>query len=290
MRPANHGIGESANNSLQAQQPPVNFAHSFRMSDERARCVWVGGPALLLTSLFLTSCATLPGIGRTVAPPADSQKQAMLSADDDDYGQLIAQLRADLNRYNSREIDRKPSVVPQMQSAKTRDREFAARAQALFAPLNGSGIRMPVVGISPRALDDSWHAPRDGGTRVHKGIDIFAPRGTEVVAVADGTVSYIGDQRLGGHCVWLTTENGSAFYYAHLDRWAPGLYEGMEVQAGDLLGYVGNTGNAKNTPSHLHFGVNQSDEMINPYPLLKAALPVQHARLHVELSGGVGTR
>src|SRR5260221_8035575 len=225
MRPANHGIGESANNSLQAQQPPVNFAHSFRMSDERARCVWVGGPALLLTSLFLTSCATLPGIGRTVAPPAAPKKQAMPSADDDDYGQLIAQLRADLNRYNSREIDRKPSVVPQMQSAKTRDREFAARAQALFAPLNGSGIRMPVVGISPRALDDSWHAPRDGGTRVHKGIDIFAPRGTEVVAVAGGTVRYIRDQRPRGHCVWLTTENGSALLYTPPPPPAPRLFE-----------------------------------------------------------------
>jgi murein DD-endopeptidase MepM/ murein hydrolase activator NlpD len=111
------------------------------------------------------------------------------------------------------------------------------------------------------------------------------------VAVADGIISYIGDQRLGGHCVWLTTENGAAFYYAHLERWAPGLYEGMEVQSGDLLGYVGNSGNAKSTPAHLHFGVNESDEMVNPYPLLKAAAPVQHARMHVELSGGVaGTR
>lgn len=261
------------------------------MDPRRARCGWVGGSALLLSCAFLAGCATLPGVGRTVAPPAEAVKpQATLSADDDDYGQLIAQLRADLNRYNNRELVRKPTAVPQTQSTKTRDREFAARAQALFAPLSGTGMRMPVVGISPRTLDDSWHAPRDGGARVHKGIDIFAPRGTEVVAVADGVVSYIGDQRLGGHCVWLSTENGSSFYYAHLDRWAPGLYEGMEVQAGDLLGYVGNTGNAKSTPSHLHFGVNQSDEMINPYPLLRAAVPIQHARLHVDLGGGVGTR
>jgi murein DD-endopeptidase MepM/ murein hydrolase activator NlpD len=258
------------------------------MVRERARSGWVGGSALLVSCVLLASCASIPPIGRTVAPPAESSRAA-LASDDDDYGQLIAQLRADLNRYNAREIVRKPTVVPQTQSARTRDREFAARAQALFAPLNGTGLRMPVVGVAPRELDDSWHAPREGG-RVHKGIDIFASRGTEVVAVSDGTVSYIGDQRLGGHCVWLTTENGASFFYAHLDRWAPGLYEGMEVQAGDLLGYVGNTGNARNTPSHLHFGVNQSDEMVNPFPLLRAALPVQHARLHVELSGGVGTR
>ena len=65
----------------------------------------------------------------------------------------------------------------------------------------------------------------------------------------------------------------------------------MEVQAGDLLGYVGNTGNAKNTPSHLHFGINQNDEMVNPYPLLAKAAPIQHARVHVSLTGGpVATR
>ena len=259
------------------------------MAREFARSGWVGASALVLSCAVLVGCASLPSLGRTVAPPAEAEKQSTLAADDDDYGQLIAQLRADLNRYNSREIVRKPTVVPQTQSTKTRDKEFSARAQALFAPLSANGLRMPVVGVTPRDLDDSWHAPREGG-RVHKGIDIFAPKGTEVVAVADGIVSYIGDQRLGGHCVWLTTENGASFYYAHLDRWAPGLYEGMELQAGDLLGYVGNTGNARYTPSHLHFGVNESDEMVNPFPLLKAALPVQHARLRVELSGGVGTR
>jgi murein DD-endopeptidase MepM/ murein hydrolase activator NlpD len=152
-------------------------------------------------------------------------------------------------------------------------------------------MRMPVVGIRSFDLSDSWHDPRDGGVRLHKGIDIFAARGTQIVAVVDGIISYIGDQPKGGHCLWLTTESGASFYYAHLDRWAAGLYEGMEVQAGDLLGYVGNTGNAKYTPSHLHFGVNQNDEMINPYPLLTRATPVQHARVHVSLTGGpVATR
>jgi murein DD-endopeptidase MepM/ murein hydrolase activator NlpD len=149
---------------------------------------------------------------------------------------------------------------------------------------------MPVVGIRVHDLSDSWHDPRDGGSRLHKGIDIFAPRGTEVVAVTDGIISYIGDQPKGGHCLWLTTENGSSFFYAHLERWAPGLYEGMEVQGGDLLGYVGKTGNAARTPTHLHFGINQNDEMINPYPLLARAALSLHARLHVELGGGFGTR
>lgn len=149
---------------------------------------------------------------------------------------------------------------------------------------------MPIVGITARNLGDSWGAPRDGGKRSHRGIDIFAPRGAGVVAVADGVISYIGDQPKGGHCLWLSTESGTSFYYAHLDRWAPGIYEGLEVKAGTLLGFVGNTGNAVTTPPHLHFSINQNDEMVNPYPVLARATPVQRAEVHRELAGGYGTR
>lgn len=237
-------------------------------------------------ALFLGGCASV-----SQAPDPTPGTAAVLAADDDDWSQITAQLRADLNRYNSREIARKPTIAPTTTTTQARNREFADRARALFAPLSSLPLRMPVVGIRGFDLSDSWHDPRDGGARLHKGIDIFAPRGTEIVAVADGIVSYIGDQPKGGHCLWLTTENGASFYYAHLDRWAAGLYEGMEVQSGDLLGYVGNTGNAKTTPSHLHFGVNQNDEMVNPYPLLTRATPIQHARAHVSLTGGpVATR
>jgi len=254
-----------------------------------ARRWWVGtcGSVLASTALFLGACATMPFA--PPAPPPQAAATSLPAADDDDWTQLNAQLRADLSRYTSREIVRKPTIAPTTATKSARDQEFATRAQALFAPLNGTQLRMPVVGVTARNLNDSWHDPREGG-RVHKGIDIFAPRGTEVIAVADGIVSYIGDQKLGGHCIWLTTENGASFYYAHLDRWAPGLYEGMEVQAGDLVGFVGNTGNARNTPSHLHFGVNESDEMVNPYPLLTRAVTVARAHPHVELGGGVGTR
>jgi murein DD-endopeptidase MepM/ murein hydrolase activator NlpD len=240
-------------------------------------------------ALVLSGCASIP-LDRT-AQPAPAAPSASLLSDDDDWSQVIAQLRADLNRYNSREIARKPSIAPSTTTTQQRNREFADRAKALFAPLSAAAMRMPVAGIRTYDLSDSWHDPRDGGARLHKGIDIFAARGTEVVAVVDGIISYIGDQPKGGHCLWLTTESGASFYYAHLDRWAAGLYEGMEVQSGDLLGYVGNTGNAKYTPSHLHFGVSQNDEMVNPYPLLSRATPIQHARVHVSLTGGpVATR
>jgi murein DD-endopeptidase MepM/ murein hydrolase activator NlpD len=234
------------------------------------------------TALFTSGCASIP-FDQTASP---SQPSQVTQSDDDDESQLIAQLRSDLNRYNNREIARKPALNPAAANAGVRDSQFADRARALFAPLSGSSLRMPVVGLNPHNLSDSWHDPRDGGSRLHKGIDIFAKKGTEVVAVSDGIISYIGDQPKGGHCLWLTTENGASFYYAHLDRWAPGLYEGMEVQSGDLLGFVGNTGNAKTTPSHLHFGISQNDEMVNPYPLLAHSAPTQHARVHVTLTGG----
>lgn len=248
----------------------------------RARSGWVGRGMALLGCLFLlAACSTTTTVVAT-PPPSPSE--------DDDFSELIAQLRADLNRHNSRQVAKAPTLTPTAPSAKARDKEFAARAKSLFAPLTGSALLMPVVGVEPFDLSNSWGEPRDGGRRKHRGIDIFAPRGTAVVAVADGIISYIGDQPKGGHCLWLTTESGASFYYAHLDRWAAGLYEGMEVRSGDLLGYVGNTGNAKYTPSHLHFAVNQNDEMVNPYPLLTRATVVKRARVTVESGGAMGTR
>ncbi|HET8775815.1 MAG TPA: M23 family metallopeptidase [Thermoanaerobaculia bacterium] len=251
----------------------------------RVRSGWVGAlTAALGALLFLTACSTTTVVVATVPPPAPQ-------SDDDDFSELIAQLRSDLNRYNGRQIEKKPALTATAETKKERDKEFATRATALFAPLQGAGLFMPVVGVQARDLYNSWGDSRDGGRRRHKGIDIFAPKGTGVVAVADGIVSYIGDQPKGGLCLWLTTENGTSFYYAHLDRWAAGLFEGMEVRSGDLLGYVGNTGNAKTTPSHLHFGVNDNDEMVNPYPILTKANPIKRARVALEGGGAsLGTR
>lgn len=250
----------------------------------RSGCVR-GLMASLGTLLFLTACSTTTTVVVATPPPPAPQ------VEDDDFTDLIAQLRSDLNRHLSRQVEKSPTLTAKADSKKERDKEFAARARALFAPLAGMTLQMPVVGVKPYQLANSWGDPRDGGRRRHKGIDIFAPKGTAVVAVADGIISYIGEQPKGGLCLWLTTENGTSFYYAHLDRWASGLYEGMEVRSGDLLGYVGNTGNAKTTPPHLHFAVNDNDEMVNPYPLLTKAVPVQRARVAIEGSGAaLGTR
>jgi peptidoglycan LD-endopeptidase LytH len=254
------------------------------MDSIRVRRRWrsrLGLSAVVLLSSILTGCAT------TTATP--NPAESITQSDDDDFSQLIAQLRSDLSRQTKREAERQPKTQTASRTATTPNNEFAEKARALFAPL--AALRMPVVGIKAFDLYNSWGDPRDGGKRSHRGIDIFASRGTPIVAVSDGIISYIGDQPKGGHCLWLTTEAGTSFYYAHLDRWAPGLYEGMEVQSGDLLGFVGNTGNALTTPPHLHFAVNQNDEMVNPFPILTKAIPVRTAHARMPIGAGYsGTR
>lgn len=232
--------------------------------------------------LLINACTTTTTV-------VEAAPTAVVVSEDDDFSELIAQMRADLTRHNSRQIVRTPTTTPTVDSKKERDKEFAARAKALFDSITSATLMMPVVGVQPYDLYNSWGQPRDGGRRKHRGIDIFAPKGTAVVAVADGIISYIGEQPKGGQCLWLTTESGASFYYAHLDRWAAGLYEGMEVRTGDLLGYVGNTGNAKTTPPHLHFGINENDEMVNPYPILTKATPVKRARVAIESGVAMGS-
>jgi murein DD-endopeptidase MepM/ murein hydrolase activator NlpD len=108
----------------------------------------------------------------------------------------------------------------------------------------------PVAG--PAWWIDDWHAPRSGG-RLHQGLDIFAPRGTPLVAATDGVVTqkYVGD--LPGISVEITGEQGVQYFYAHLEAWHEGLELGQDVKKGQVIGYVGNTGNAISTPPHLHF-------------------------------------
>ena len=114
---------------------------------------------------------------------------------------------------------------------------------------------IPVAGVRPDKLTDNYN-DRRGGTRTHEALDIMAPRGTPVVAVADGRIVKLFNSRPGGLTVYEFDAGESvAYYYAHLDHYAAGLYEGKAVAQGEVIGYVGTTGNApKNTP-HLHFQV-----------------------------------
>jgi peptidoglycan LD-endopeptidase LytH len=138
---------------------------------------------------------------------------------------------------------------------------------------------MPVEGFSPSRLRDTYTAPRSGG-RTHHAIDIGAPTGTRLFAVTDGRILRMTNGGLGGIALTLQSDDGLLlYYYAHLSRYADGLREGQRVQAGDLVGYVGTTGNA--TVPHLHFAVwyagrngYRTGNAINPYPLLaRGVLP-----------------
>lgn len=108
----------------------------------------------------------------------------------------------------------------------------------------------PVRGV--RAFHSTFGAPRSGGRR-HQGTDVFAPRGTPVLAAHAGVVVHVGTFSLGGRVVHTLGRRGVLCYYAHLDDWAPGLVVGQWVAEGDVLGFVGNTGNARTTRPHLHF-------------------------------------
>ncbi len=99
---------------------------------------------------------------------------------------------------------------------------------------------------------DSFGSPR-ADTGWHHGIDIFAPMGTPLLAVADGTVFSVGWNNLGGNRLWLRDKDGNEFYYAHLSAFSPLALNGLRVKAGAVLGFVGNSGDAITTPPHLHF-------------------------------------
>jgi len=129
-------------------------------------------------------------------------------------------------------------------------------------------LAFPVSGRDSRAVKSFFGAERDAGARQHHGVDIFAPRGTPVLAAARGVVRSIAPNALGGNVVWLSDyDRGQTLYYAHLDR--HNVSAGQTVEIGDTLGFVGNTGNARTTPPHLHFGVYRRGEgPLDPYPFI----------------------
>ncbi|MEG2804963.1 M23 family metallopeptidase [Stenotrophomonas sp.] len=138
-------------------------------------------------------------------------------------------------------------------------------------------LPVPVAGVSARRIADTFGAPR-GRDRTHAGIDIFAARGTPVHSASDGIVVAIRDSGLGGRQVWVLGPARERYYYAHLEGWREGLARGEVVAAGTVLGYVGDSGNAKGTPPHLHWGIYGADGAYDPLPLLRAWPPALAGR------------
>ena len=141
-----------------------------------------------------------------------------------------------------------------------------------------AGLAIPVAGIKATQLSDTFTQARAGGSRVHDAIDIMADRGTPVLAAAPGKVEKLFNSKGGGGItVYVRSADGQwIYYYAHLDRYAPGLTEGQSIQRGTPLGTVGSTGNANPAGPHLHFAIHRMSpgekwyqgSAVNPYPLL----------------------
>ncbi|WP_332811189.1 M23 family metallopeptidase [Sphingomonas sp.] len=153
-----------------------------------------------------------------------------------------------------------------------------ARSERLRLALGPTGLALPVAGVRPAQLIDTFTQARAGGARVHDAIDIMAPTGTPVVAAAPGTVEKLFfSQGGGGITAYVRSpDHRWLYYYAHLNDYAPGLREGRPVRRGDPIGTVGSTGNANPAGPHLHFAIlhmRPGDKWhqgtpINPYPLL----------------------
>jgi murein DD-endopeptidase MepM/ murein hydrolase activator NlpD len=144
---------------------------------------------------------------------------------------------------------------------------FYVKVVKLYTVTPESRIAMPLLEVRKEQIANTWHAPR-GDKRLHEGQDIFASLGTPIYSATEGYIYNIGENNLGGQTVSVIGAGGRIYYYAHLDRYAPGIAEGDYVTPKSLLGFVGTTGNAQGTPPHLHFGVYTSDGAINPLPLL----------------------
>ena len=215
---------------------------------------------VVLSACALSACAA-PGAGTAngwAAPAADRAE------------------RADRPPRRARPHRPAPLTRPaaDRETRRAERRSEARRAEAdryASIPATIAALQIPVEGIDPSDLKDSFTAPRSGG-RTHNAIDIAAPTGTPLYAVTDGRISRKHWNRLGGRTLYLTSADGSYdFYYAHLDSYADGLEIGSVVRRGDLLGTVGATGNARGP--HLHFQILRKagggrGTPVNPFALL----------------------
>ncbi|MEM7340426.1 MAG: peptidoglycan DD-metalloendopeptidase family protein [Actinomycetota bacterium] len=257
---------------------------------ERAVSAFVANDEVELQVLRNVHVASQDGIleAQTRARLVD----AALDADDaalNRYREIRSQLEGEVLTVvdDTRLVERRLAAANE-RSDEAEERRAVAEAEAeVFRA--GSVVHIPnmVFPILPpydTPLIDSWGFPRMPGTpdeHWHEGIDLFAPSGAPLVAAERGVITRINTGRLGGLTFWLRGESGADWYYAHLLAYAEGLQVGQVVEAGQVVGYVGNTGNAIFTPPHLHLQLHPGGgPPVNPFPVM--AVAEERSRLAIE--------
>lgn len=271
---------ESVRATLEADVAALQHAAADANSTLAARAVHVykhgqAGPFdHLLTAEgpmeAVTRARLLAGVGRAeretiekaaAARMAMTQKRAELDA-------LVARLAEDraglgaLQQQLNRAFADARAREGELESRRSRQRQVSRSRQ--------HGIYACPLG-HPFHFRDTWGAPRSGGRR-HKGVDMFAPMGAPVYAITSGVIQRHSSSRLGGIGLYLRGNDGNRYYYAHLRRIAPGYGPGRHVEAGELIAYNGDTGNARGGAPHIHFEVHPGGgRPINPYPFAAAS-------------------
>lgn len=254
-----------------------------------------------------TTTPTTSGDNTVAAAPAPSADPALAAASSPDTAAMGAQpgqspaaasvpdgtaAPTELSRFLE-ETERRANAPAKSSEAKPepakgKDKDKVSALPAVRNPGDPEGARMlaqralevPVVGIHPTALSDNYEQTR--GSRRHEAIDIMAPMGTPVVAVDDGRIAKLFTSKAGGLTIYQFDPQAQlAYYYAHLQRYADNVREGKDVRRGDLIGYVGVSGNSAANAPHLHFAVFKlgtppkwwQGEAVNPYPALAVAEP-----------------
>lgn len=188
------------------------------------------------------------------------QQQASILAEAD------ASLQAAIDRLH-KEI-RQKRIADDRRRQQQAERSASRQGAAGGAPAAATpGFICPVQGRT--SFIDSWGFPRSGG-RKHRGVDMFSARDTPLVAVVDGRIK-LSSNRLGGLSTHLFADNGTVYYYAHLERHPRGISSGQRVTKGTVIGFVGNSGNAIYTSPHVHFEIRPNGRAVNPYPTVRSS-------------------
>jgi murein DD-endopeptidase MepM/ murein hydrolase activator NlpD len=200
-----------------------------------------GQPALIFTDLFQVTGDTARPFERLMSAVTDSTNQTVMHYEARDSVELVVRVQPELLRGGKYHLSIQTNPV----------------------------LAFPVEGKGNAAAQSFWGVDRDGGRRSHQGVDIFAARGTPVLAASDGRIRSVQPNNLGGNVVWQADEHrAQSLYYAHLDRHY--VTEGAYVRAGDTIGFVGNTGNARTTSPHLHFGIYRRGQgAVDPWPYVR---------------------